>query len=348
MLSVENISYKIGNFELKDVSFSVDKGDYFVILGLSGVGKSLLLETIAGLIKPDSGYIILRGTDISKKKIQDLNISIVYQDAVLFPHKSVFENIAYPLKSKGIKNIKEKVIKCAEQTGIADKLDRMPGTLSGGEIQRAALARSLASGSDIFLLDEPLAALDSKSAFELRTLFRKLNRDGITIIHVTHNYEEAISLASKIGIMEEGKLVHVDSPQEVFKHPKSEFIAHFIGVKNFLKGELKSIPQSDLKEFCLNEITISTLTDVEDGEAFLMISPDEISISHKTEVTSSRNHFKGIITDIAPARIGLDITIDIGIDLIAVISASSLNELDLKIGRQVWVNFKASSCKIYK
>ncbi len=348
MIKVENISYKVGRFELKNISFTVDKGDYFVILGLSGVGKSLLLETLAGLLKPDSGKIYLRGKDISKEKIQNLNISIVYQDAVLFPHKNVYENIAYPLKSKGFKNINEIVMKQAEQTGISDKLGRNPETLSGGEIQRAAFARSLASGSDVFLLDEPLSALDSKSAFELRILLRKLNREGITIIHVTHSYEEAISLASKIGIMEDGKLVHVDSPQEIFKHPKSEFIAHFIGVKNFLKGELNTLPDSDLKEFKSNGIKILTLTDIEDGEAFLMVNPDEITISNKTDESSSRNHFKGFITDIAPARIGMDVTVNIGFDIISVISASSLEKLDLKIGKEVWINFKASSCKIYK
>lgn len=348
MLSVENISLKIGNFELRNINFTVDKGDYFVILGLSGVGKSVLLETIAGLLKPDSGKILLRGKDISKEKVQNLNISIVYQDAVLFPHKNVYENIAYPLKSKGIKDIREKVIHFAGLTGIADKLDRKPETLSGGEIQRAALARSLASGSDIFLLDEPLSSLDSKSAYELRTLFRKLNRDGITIIHVTHSYEEAISLASTIGVMENGQLTDVDSPKEIFKHPKSEFIAHFIGVKNFLTGELKNIPDNDLKEFTVDGTTIYTLTDVEEGEAFMMVSPEEISISEKAEASSSRNHFEGVITDIAPARIGIDVTINIGFDLISVISSDSLKELNLSVGKEVWINFKASSCKIYK
>jgi molybdopterin-binding protein len=348
MLSVEDISLKIGSFELQKISFTVNKGDYFVILGLSGVGKSVLLETIAGLLKPDSGKIVLRGKDISKEKVQNLNISIVYQDSVLFPHKNVFENIAYPLRSKGIKEIKEKVGRYAELTGIADKLNRMPETLSGGEIQRTALARSLASGSDIFLLDEPLSSLDSKSAFELRTLFRKLNREGITIIHVTHNYEEAISLASKIGIMENGKLVDIDSPKEIFRHPKSEFIAHFIGVKNFLTGKLQSIPGKDLKEFETDGVAICVLTDIEDGEAFMMISPEEISISEKIEASSSRNHFKGTITDIAPARVGVDVTIDIGFDLISVISSDSLNELNLKVGKEVWINFKASSCKLYK
>ena len=249
MLVIDNISLRIGNFELKNISFKVEKGDYFVILGISGVGKSLLLESIAGLTKLNSGEIYLRGRKISDEKIQKRNISIVYQDADLFPHLTVFENIAYPLKSRRENSIQGKVLKAAEQTGISDKLDRLPDTLSGGEYQRVALARSLAAGNDLFLLDEPLSSLDSKSKNDLRSLLRKLNRNGITIVHVTHDYEEAVSLANKIGIMEKGEMVHVASPEEIFRHPKSEFVAKFIGIKNFLRGELKTIQESDLKEF---------------------------------------------------------------------------------------------------
>ncbi|MHB8904582.1 MAG: ABC transporter ATP-binding protein [Melioribacteraceae bacterium] len=348
MLVVDNISLRAGNFELKEINFRVDKGDYFVILGISGVGKSLLLESIAGLTKINSGEIILRGRKISDEKIQKRNISIVYQDADLFPHLTVFENIAYPLHSRTEKNIREKVLKAAEQTGIADKLERIPGTLSGGEYQRVALARSLASGNDIFLLDEPLSALDPKSKNDLRALLRKLNRGGITIIHVTHDYEEAVSLANKIGVMENGRIVHVASPEEIFKHPKSEFVAQFIGIKNFLRGELTAIPQSDLKRFSTNGINIFPLTNVNDGEAFLLIQPDEISISNSAESGSARNHFKGKITDIARAKIGIEVTVDIGCELISLISSEAMNSLELKIGKEVWISFKASACKIYK
>jgi len=347
MLTLDNISLQAGNFELKNISFNVEKGDYFVILGISGVGKSLLLESIAGLLKTNSGEIFLRGKNITEEKIQKRNISIVYQDADLFPHMSVYENIAYPLKSKKEKEIKEKVLNAAEQVGITDKLNRKPETLSGGEYQRVALARSLAAGNDIFLLDEPLSSLDSKSKSELRALLRKLNRSGITIIHVTHDYEEAISLANKIGIMENGKLVHIASPVEIFKHPKSEFVAHFTGIKNFFRGELKTIQVSDLKEFSSNGLKIFCLTDVEDGEAFLMIQPDEISISNQVEIGSARNHFKGKITDIAPAKLGLEIYVDIGCEMVALISSDARKSIGLEIGKEVWINFKASSCKIY-
>ena len=347
MISVENISLKAGSFELNNVSFTVDKGDYFVILGISGVGKSLLLESIAGLIGITSGKIFLRGRDITKEKIQKRNISIVYQEEDLFPHMSVFENIAYPLRSKREKEIKDKAGRAAELVGIADKMNRRPETLSGGEYQRVALARSLAADNDLFLLDEPLSSLDSKSKGELRSLLRKLNREGITIIHVTHDYEEALSLANKIGIMENGKLVQVASPEEIFKHPKSEFVARFTGVKNFFRGQLKKTEGHDLKEFSSSGIKIACLTDVQDGEAFLMIDPDEISLSTQAETGSARNHFRGKITDIAIARLGLEIYINIGCEIVAQISSDAKKSLELETGKEVWVNFKASSCKIY-
>ncbi|MFH0988923.1 MAG: ATP-binding cassette domain-containing protein [bacterium] len=347
MIAVEHLSIRVGNFELKDMSFSVQKGEYFVILGLSGVGKTLLLETIAGLVKPLSGTINLRGSDVTSGRIQSRNISIVYQDADLFPHLSVYDNIAYPLRCRKRTPVEPRVLDAARRTGIADKMERFPESLSGGEYQRAALARSLAADSDIFLLDEPLSSLDAPSKIELRSLLRKLNRQGITIIHVTHDYEEAVSLATKIGIMENGRLTHVASPEEIFKHPKSEFIARFVGIKNYLRGFVKSIQGSDLKQFSSNGISLFCLTEISDGEAFLTIRPDEISIANRKERSSSRNHFKGTITDIAQAALGLELTIDIGIELVIMISSDARRALHLEIGKAVWISFKASSCKVY-
>lgn len=348
MLRLDKISLQAGDFKLTDISFDVTKGDYLVILGLSGMGKSLLLEAIAGLQKISSGEIYLRGEKITNKSIQKRKISIVYQDVVLFPHLTVYENIAYPMKSRGENNIKEQVIKYAEQVGVADKLNRKPETLSGGEAQRTSLARSLAAGSDIFLLDEPLASLDLKSRNELRALLRKLNRCGITFIHITHEYEEALSLASKIGVMENGRLIDLNKPENIFKHPKSDFIAHFVGIRNCFNGNLQSVADSDLKEFSTDQLKIYCLTDAADGEAYLMIQSNEITISKNVDESSSRNHFKGKVVDIAPAKLGYEIAVDIGHEIISTISGDALKSLDLKIGDEVFVNFKAASCKIYK
>jgi len=348
MLKLDKISVTAGSFRLNNISFRVEKGEYFVVLGPSGVGKSLLLETVAGLRQPDSGSIHLRGIDITRQRIQKRNISIVYQDADLFPHLSVHENIAYPLRSRKERAIEDKVRRAADLVGIVDKLHRKPDTLSGGEYQRVSLARSIAADSDIILLDEPLSSIDSKARGELRALLRSINRNGITVIHVTHDYEEAISVASKIGIMEHGELVHVDAPREIFRHPKSEFVAHFIGVKNFFKGVLRSVPGSDLKVFTTNGLSIFCLTDVADGEAFLMIGPEEISVSNSQLSTSSRNHFKGVIKDIAQARLGIEASIDAGCEFVVTVTSEARKSLGLEIGNEVWISFKASSCKIYR
>ncbi len=347
MLRLDNISVTAGSFRLKNVNLAVDRGDYFVILGPSGAGKSLLLETIAGLRNPDTGIITLRGTDITKEKIQKRNISIVYQDADLFPHLSVYENIAYPLKSRKERNFREKVISAADLVGIHDKLRRKPESLSGGEYQRVSLARSIAADSDIILLDEPLSSIDTKARGELRALLRTINRKGITVIHVTHDYEEAISVASKIAIMEHGEVVHIDTPEEIFRRPKSEFIAHFIGVKNFLRGYLHGAPSVELKTFTMKGLEISCLTEVADGEAFLMIGPDEISIANSQQAVSNRNNFKGTVKDIAHARLGVEVTIDVGCDLVVTISSDARKSLQLELGEEVWVSFKASSCRVY-
>jgi len=347
-LKLDNICVRAGSFRLKNVNVAVDPGDYFVILGPSGAGKSLLLETIAGLRDLESGTITLRGTDITQARIQERNISIVYQDADLFPHLSVYENIAYPLRSRKQRSIKEKVLAAADLAGIHDKLERKPESLSGGEYQRVSLARSIAADSDVILLDEPLSSVDTKARGDLRSLLRTMNRKGITVIHVTHDYEEAISVASKIAIMEHGEIVHVDSPEEVFRHPKSEFIAHFIGVKNFLRGYLHSTPHEELKTFTTKGLTISCLTEVADGEAFLMIGPDEISIANSQQAVSNRNNFNGVIKDIAQARLGVEVTVDIGCDLVVMVSSNARQSLGLEIGKQTWVSFKASSCRIYR
>jgi len=347
MLTVSNLSLRLGTFELKNISFTVEKGAYFVLLGLSGVGKTILLETIAGLHQPLSGTITLRGKDIADTPIPERSISIVYQDADLFPHLTVYENIAYPLRSRKKKPVDDIVRAASRRTGIETHLDRSPDTLSGGEYQRTALARSLASESDIFLLDEPLSSIDAPSKSGLRALLRQLHRSGITILHVTHDYEEALSLATMIGIMEDGGLTHCAPPAEIFQHPKSKFVAHFTGVKNYFRGELRSRPEGDCKGFHTGKIVFSALTDEQDGEAFLTIGPEEITLANEQEQSSNRNHFRGTITDIAPGRLGLEATIDIGEEIIAAISADAKQALRLEIGKSVWISFKASACKLY-
>lgn len=349
MLRVDNLSLAIGEFTLDEISFHIKNGDYFVILGKNGAGKTVLLETIAGLNKINSGKIFVDNCDITNQPIQKRKISIVYQDADLFPHLSVYENLAYSINHEKKYLIQNKTEEISKKIGIENLLDRNPATLSGGEYQKVSIARSLIAGNKILLLDEPLSALDSSIKNELKILLRKINREGITIVHVTHDYEEAISLATKIGILENGKLIDFGDPENIFRNPKSNFLANFVGLKNFYQGNLISSEQNELKYFVTkDDFKILCLTDLEDGECYFSIQPQEISLSLAKEEGSNRNNFKGKIVEISKARLGYEIIVDIGIIFTVVISQDSLNLLQLKIGKQVWITFKASACKIYR
>lgn len=351
MLEIKNISKRFENFNINNLSFKVNKGDYFVILGVSGAGKSLLLEIIAGLITPDYGKIMLEQKDITNEKIQKREIGLVFQDYAVFPHFSVFDNIAYSLRSqKHTANfIHKKVKKLASEMNISSLLSRKPDSLSGGEQQRVALARTLALNPKILLLDEPLASLDVQLRDELRGLLRKLNRNGQTVIHVTHQYEEAISLANKIAVLHHGSIIQEGEPRDVFLHPKTKFVANFTGVKNFFKVKIKPKNKKKCKEMVVNDnISIFVLSDEIEGEGTILIRSEDIIISEHQLVSTALNNFHGTIEAINPTTIGIELSVNIGILLSIKISRDSFEKLNLIENKKVWISFKASAVKFLK
>jgi molybdate/tungstate transport system ATP-binding protein len=220
LIRLENVRAVLGNFVLEIEELEVRRGEYFVILGPSGVGKTLLLNIIAGILKPQRGKIVVDGRDVTNEPPERRGIALVPQEYALFPHMTVYENIAYGLRVRKV----PKDVVCKEVEGIArvleieDLLDRKPSTLSGGEKQRVALARALIVRPKALLLDEPLASLDPRLRYRARILLKSLHkRVGFTAIHVTHNIAEAVSLADRIGYMEEGRLVDVFGPREFVK-----------------------------------------------------------------------------------------------------------------------------------
>ena len=349
MLDVRDIGTDLGGFALRDVSFEVNEGEYFVLLGASGVGKTVLLETIAGLTPPDSGRIFLAGREITREKIQARGLALVYQDQNLFPHLTVGRNIAYGLSGKKMSRawISERVGGLAEDVGVTQLLERRPGTLSGGEAQRVALGRALATEPRCLLLDEPLSSLDARSRPELRALLRDLNRQGLTIVHVTHDFEEAISLASRVAIMENGTVVQVGTPEQVLRHPKTEFVARFVGVRNFFKGDLAGPrgPEGEASRFITAGLTFWILTDAEAGPGFLMIRSEDVTVSNAHCEDSARNAFEGTIVDIVPTRHGVEVLVDVGVEVSAMITSASVKRLGLEPGKKVWASFKATAGK---
>ena len=343
MLELKNISLNFKEFSLKDISLSVKQGEYFVLLGKSGAGKSLILEIITGMLKPDSGKVFLSGKDITEERIQKRQVAIVFQDYAVFPHLSVKENICYPLKANKIsKPEREKrVVELGERLGIRHLLNRKTTSLSGGELQRVALARALAMDPKCILLDEPLSALDIQLQHDLRTMLRKLNKEGLTIIHVTHDYEEAVSLADRVGIIDSGTIEQIGTLKEVFHSPKSLYIANLTGIKNFYNAEITVGGKALLEQ--KKEIFLSSTGNEKQG--FVLFRAEDVVISCEPIISSFANSFKGRIIHISPTVSGVEVLVDAGIRLTSLITEQSVQKLALKEGKDVYVNFKASAVR---
>jgi len=363
MLRVEGLGKRLGDFVMEDVTFEVAEGEYFVLLGASGTGKTVLLETLTGMLAADSGKIFLGGREITRERIQRRGLGLVFQNQALFPHMTVGKNVAYGLSGRGLgrERIGERVLELAEEMEIGALLGRMPGTLSGGEAQRVALARALATGPSCLLLDEPLSSLDTGARSRMRALLRKLNRKRMTMIHVTHDYEEAISLGTRMGIMEGGRVVQVDSPERIFMYPRSEFVARFTGIRNFFRGRIRregaaggagtsgtagvaGEPGEALFES--GPMVFHVTTDLASGPGTAVIRSEDVTISARPPQTSARNVFEGTIIDICRNRLGTEIVIDAGRELAALVTPDSAERLGLAVGGRVYASMKATAIQV--
>jgi molybdate/tungstate transport system ATP-binding protein len=344
MLKLKDISVKLGEFQLRNINLEIDKGDYYILLGKSGVGKTVLLEIIAGLIKTDSGQVFLNSVDITNEKIQKRKVGIVFQDYSIFPHLSVKQNISYSLKGSDLsKKQKEELInEYAELAKIKHLLNRGTQNLSGGELQRVALARMLVSKPDCLLLDEPLTSIDVQIKSELRNLLRKINKRGVTILHVTHDYEEAIALSNKIAVLNEGEIIQKGYTKEVFQKPADEFVANFTGIKNFFNASFESNDMANIDGGFL--IHVSSKEQIQKGK--IIIQGEEIIVSKNKIESSATNNFKGKILQIIPYLNNYELIVDIGIKLSVVISEESLKTFNFIEESEVWVSFKSSAIKV--
>jgi ABC-type Fe3+/spermidine/putrescine transport system ATPase subunit len=250
-VKVVNLTKKFGNITaLDNINLQIHDKEYFSLLGPSGCGKTTLLRLIAGLIQPTEGEIYIDNRRVDNVPPEDREIGFVFQTFALFPHMTVWENVLYGPKVKNF-NLREAEAvgnEVLEMVKLHERLDAYPGELSGGMMQRTAVARALAAGAKTLLLDEPLGQLDAKVRNEIRYEIRKMAKDlGLTAIHVTHDQSEAMSISDRIAVMKKGKIVQVGSPQELYMNPKSLFVAHFIGESNFIEGSINTAEGEDLE-----------------------------------------------------------------------------------------------------
>ncbi len=287
-----------------EVSLSIGKGEIFALLGSSGCGKSTLLRMLAGFEKPTSGRILLGGQDVAGLPPYERPINMMFQSYALFPHLDIWENVAFGLKREGLPRdeIKQRVGEMLDLVQLSTFAKRKPHQLSGGQQQRVALARSLAKRPKLLLLDEPLGALDKKlreqTQFELVNIIEKV---GVTCVMVTHDQEEAMTMANRIAVMSKGRVLQVGSPEEVYEHPANRFVADFIGNVNLFDGTLST----DEADHCA---VTTPLCEMHVGHGVsgalnmpvsLAVRPEKIEISKTRPTDVGVNLFTGKVKEIA-------------------------------------------------
>jgi len=348
MIRIEGIGKKWQNFMLQDISLEIEDGEYFVILGPTGAGKTLLLETIAGFHQPDYGKIYMDGKDITSLPPNRRKMGFVYQDYMLFPHMKVRENISYGLRimEKDEGEIEKKVKELAKMLHIEHILDREPSNLSGGERQRVALARALAIEPHILLLDEPLSAMDEMLKEEIMKDLKRINREGgITFIHVTHSRSDAVMLADRMAVMKDGRIIQVGRATDIFRKPINKFVAEFVGVENIFEGEARK--QDGITIFTIDDMEIYSSSDME-GKCYASIRPEDIIISKKRIESSARNCIEGIVKGIADMGNVIRVNVDCGMPFMVNITHESMNEMGLSIGEKIYLVFKAQNVHLFK
>jgi len=347
MITLTNIAKDLGEFVLRNITLNIQKGEYFMILGPTGSGKTILLETIAGIYHPDQGRVMLNGSDVTELPPRERNVGMVYQDYMLFPHLTVEQNIAFGIRWKKPHeaNSKQTVLRLAELLGVDSLLHRYPGTLSGGEKQRAAIARALIMKPDVLLLDEPLSALDASTKARLRDELLRIHRlTQTTIVHVTHGFDEAFLLGSRMAIMNAGRIEQVGEPLQVFRQPNSRFAAEFLNVGNLFESE--SVVEKGLSRVRIGETELVSAT-LLSGPAYASVRPEHILLSLAPMESSARNAFSGPIQGIQDNGTTLLVTVDMGIFMAAAITRRSFEDMALSPGKMVHITFKAADVHLF-
>lgn len=308
IVELKNISVSFDNEQvLKDLNLSITDKEFITFLGPSGCGKTTTLRIIAGFVEPDSGDVLFDGKKINGVPAYKRQVNTIFQRYALFPHLNVYENVAFGLRLKKMKEneVDEKVKEMLSLVNLSGLEKRKIDTLSGGQQQRVAIARAIANNPKVLLLDEPLAALDLKPRKDMQTELKKIQQQlGITFIFVTHDQEEALSMSDRVVVMDNGKIQQVGTPQDIYNEPKNAFVADFIGESNILDGVM-------IKDF-VAEFSGKTFECLDKGfgigeKVDVVVRPEDVDI-----VAPEKGMLEGIVTSITFLGVHYEIIVDIG------------------------------------
>jgi molybdate transport system ATP-binding protein len=349
MIRVAGLAVRRGSFRLRAVSFEIPRGQYGLVIGPTGSGKSTLIETIAGHRPAEAGTVEIDGIDVGPLPPERRRVGIVYQRHHLFPHLSVRENVGYGLARREPDRARRasRIEALAEALGIADLLERGTDNLSGGERQRVALARALAPAPRILLLDEPFASLDPATRRQLRSVIREIHRrEGTTVVHVTHDFEDALRLGDQVILLAEGRVIQAGAPDEVFRRPASPFVAEFVGTGNVFAGRIEPGPPDQPRLFIAGPLRLEIVAD-RVGPANVLIRPEDIIIGVGPLPTPPRNHLDATVVAIELAGGLAVLQLDVGVPLIAHVTRATAGELELAPGSRIGVAIKATAVHVF-
>jgi spermidine/putrescine transport system ATP-binding protein/putrescine transport system ATP-binding protein len=346
LLQIDGITKKFGPITAVDrISLEVMDGEFFAILGPSGCGKTTLLRVIAGFEAPDEGRVRLAGADITELKANRRPVNLMFQSYALFPHMTTFGNVAYGLEMEGLRGhaLKERVDQALAMVRMADFAARKPNQLSGGQRQRVALARALVKRPKVLLLDEPLGALDRKLREQMQIELKRLQQDtGIAFVVVTHDQEEALTLADRIALLDRGRIVQLASPRALYDKPVNRFAADFIGLMNFIDG---AVAGSAFEAPGLGRLPAPN--GVADGPAALAIRPERVRLTETADGATIQGKVEGA------AFLGQDVIAHVAVPnlarpIVARLAAGHPLSAKLARGQHVWLNWQADQAVILK
>ena len=349
MISIQGVNLHLPGFALLDINLQINRGDYFILVGPSASGKTVLLETIAGLHKTASGSICIGDRDVTGLQSEKRSVGMVYQDCALFPHLSVRENIAFGLRMRRQPEpqISRELERVAPLLGIAPLLSRGIHNLSGGEKQKVALARALVTNPQVLLLDEPLGALDPQTREEVRQEITTLHRElGITVLHVTHDFEEAVTMGTRLAVIGDGVIRQVGTPDEIFRSPGSEFVARFTLATNVFSG-VANRGRDGTTRFTVGNTALAAATDME-GACWAAVRPENVFISATRPAEGTLNTFPAVITGIVNKGTLVNIKVELPPELICLLTRPSFDRLGLDLGQQVFVTIAPSSVHLFR
>lgn len=348
MIEIQGLRVKLGAFMLKDIDLLVKDGEYFMILGPTGAGKTVLLEAIAGLHPVLDGRIRVNERDITHEKPEKRGIAIVYQDQMLFPHLGVEGNISFGLRALKCakQEIRPRIESVANLLDIAGLLNRDTATLSGGERQKVALARALVTKPAVLLLDEPLSALDPETRERMQRELAGIHRQlPITIVHVTHDFEEAVALGDRVAVLNDGRTIQVGTPQDVLRHPGSEFVARFALSRNIFVGQAYGAEDGrawiDVGKARIRAITTAR------GTVHASLRPEDISVSREPLSGKGGNSFHGTITEVIHRVSLVLVAVNVPPEFSCLMTNRSFTELNLDEGLEVWISFEPSAVNVF-